>query len=95
MLSRLFKSVGFKWAVRTAGFLTLAAVVVVNIIMRPRLPPRKRGSMIEPRHFKDPVFTFFVTAMFFITMGKSSLALSPPDTRLTPVVQDCIPQSST
>lgn len=72
MLSRLFDSVGFKWAVRTAGFLTLACLILANITMRPRLPPRRRGSMLEFRFLKDPVYTLFVIAMSLVMMGEGS-----------------------
>jgi MFS family permease len=69
MLNRLFAQVGFKWAVRIAAFVMLACLITANILIRPRLPPRQRGSFIELHHFKDPAFSLLVAAAFFIILG--------------------------
>ena len=69
LLNRMFAQHGFKWGVRTAGFLCLALVIAVNLLLKPRLPPRKLGHLVEPRHLRDPVFSLFVCAAFFINMG--------------------------
>lgn len=69
LLNRMFAQHGFKWGVRTAGFLCLALVIAVNLLLKPRLPPRKLGHLVEPRHLRDPVFALFVCAAFFINMG--------------------------
>ncbi|KAK9895935.1 MFS general substrate transporter [Cystobasidium minutum MCA 4210] len=69
MLNRLFEEVGFLWAVRIVGFVTLACLIVVSIVMRPRLPPRRRGAMLELHHLRDPVLTLFICAMSLVMMG--------------------------
>ena len=76
ILNRLFGQVGFKWAVRTVGFVTLACLIVISITMRPRLPPRRRGAILEPHHLRDPVFTLFVVAMSLIMMGEGVYFIS-------------------
>lgn len=73
MLNRLFSQAGFKWAVRAVGFVLLGCLVFANILMKPRLPPRKRTSLIEPRHLKDPAYAWFVLATALIMLGRHSL----------------------
>ena len=65
----MFERTSFKWAVRTAGFVCLACLVGVNLLLKPRLPPRKRGKLIELHHFREPTYAIFVAAVFFINMG--------------------------
>lgn len=79
MLNRLFEEVGFLWAVRIVGFVTLACLIVVSIVMRPRLPPRRRGAMLELHHLRDPVLTLFICAMSLVMMGELSFGF--PKTR--------------
>lgn len=69
MLNRLIPQVGFKWAVRICAFLVTACLTLANILIRPRLPPRKRGRFIEFHHFKDLEFDLFVVAGFLIILG--------------------------
>lgn len=66
----MFAQQGFKWGVRTAGFLCLALIIAVNLLLKPRLPPRKQGHLVEPQHLRDPVYALFVMAAFFINLGK-------------------------
>ena len=69
MLNRLFGQVGFQWAVRICGFVILASLAAANVLIRPRLPPRARGSLVEFHHLKDPAYTLLVIAAFFIILG--------------------------
>ncbi|KAK9895934.1 MFS general substrate transporter [Cystobasidium minutum MCA 4210] len=69
LLNRMFERTTFKWAVRTAGFVCLACLIGVNLLLKPRLPARKRGKLIELRHFREPTYAIFVAAIFFINMG--------------------------
>lgn len=56
MLQRLIKDVGFPWAVRTSGFLTLACLCVSCLTMRTRLPLTKQVTYrdaVDFSGFKD------------------------------------------
>jgi MFS family permease len=66
IVRQLLPKVGFAWTVRTIGFLNLFCLCIVLYFMRPRLPPRKSGPIIEFSAFKDPVYALFVSGMFFI-----------------------------
>lgn len=56
MIQRLFVSVGFAWAVRIAGFLTLTCLTFACITMRTRLPLSRHVSLrdaVDLDGFKD------------------------------------------
>lgn len=40
--------------------------IIVNILLRPRLPPRKSGPLVEWSAFKEPTYTLFTAGMFLI-----------------------------
>jgi hypothetical protein len=83
LLSRLFVEVGFKWAVRVAGFVVLACLAIVNAFLKPRLPARTGGSLLEFHHLKDPVYSLFCVAAFLIILGLYTpiFYVSSPDFR--------------
>ncbi|KAI5475745.1 hypothetical protein MNV49_000874 [Pseudohyphozyma bogoriensis] len=55
MMNRLFQSIGFEAGVRASGYLVLGCLFTANVVMRPRLPPKKRA----PGEKKLNPFTFF------------------------------------
>lgn len=56
-------TVGFPWAVRTMAFIMLATLGIGIALLRPRLPPRKSGPIIDLAAFKDPAYTTFVIGL--------------------------------
>ncbi|KAJ5667309.1 hypothetical protein N7507_003173 [Penicillium longicatenatum] len=50
---------GFPWAVRCMGFVVLVMVVLILALLRPRLPPRKSGPLVEWGAFKEPAYMLF------------------------------------
>lgn len=70
MLQRLFPTVGFAWATRVMGFIFLGLLIVANVLIKSRLPPKPGGSVLpDPRIFRD--FAFFLTTIgvFFEEWG--------------------------
>ncbi|KAK5108545.1 hypothetical protein LTR62_008202 [Meristemomyces frigidus] len=65
IVRELLPKIGFPWTARVLGFLNLALLSVVIAFMRPRLPPRKSGPVIEWAAFREGPYAFFVVAMFF------------------------------
>lgn len=65
IVRQLLPKVGFAWTARTLGFLNLACLVLVFTFMRPRLPPRKSGDVIDWGAFKEPVYVCYVSGLFF------------------------------
>ncbi|KAH8690475.1 putative MFS monocarboxylate transporter [Talaromyces proteolyticus] len=63
VIRRLIVTVGFPWAVRTMAFIMLATLGIGIALLRPRLPPRKSGPIIDLAAFKDPAYTTFVIGL--------------------------------
>jgi MFS family permease len=80
IVRQLLPKVGFAWTVRVIFFVNLACLALVIAFMRPRLPPRKSGPVVEFAAFKDPVYALFVSGMFFIIapLYFSFYYVSPP-----------------
>lgn len=66
---RLIDEIGFPWAIRVSGFLTLASVVISLCLLRPRLPPRKRGALFEIRALGEPEILIYSCGMFCAMSG--------------------------
>ncbi|KAJ9156260.1 Major facilitator superfamily transporter [Pleurostoma richardsiae] len=62
----LIPKVGFPWAVRCCGFITLFCGLVANALAEPRLPPRKRGGLIDMTALHDRPFVIFSAGSFLI-----------------------------
>lgn len=65
-VQQLLPKLGFAWAVRVLGFFNLGLLCIIGAFMRPMLPPRKTGSMIDFSGYKEPPYALFVTAVFFV-----------------------------
>lgn len=59
-------STGFAWAVRVQALIALFFSIIIVSLLKPRLPPRKSGPLIELRAFLEPAYSFFTVGMFFI-----------------------------
>ncbi|KAI5990673.1 MFS general substrate transporter [Pisolithus albus] len=67
---QLFGKVGFKWSVRAVAFIITFAVIVANILLRPRLPPSNaKGGIFDWRAFKNPAFACCVLAYNVSLLG--------------------------
>jgi MFS family permease len=67
MVQQLLPKVGFPWTVRALGFIQLACLVVCNVWMKPRIPPRKAGALVDWASFKEASYVFFAIGMFFVS----------------------------
>ncbi|PIG82193.1 MFS monocarboxylate transporter [Aspergillus arachidicola] len=56
----------FPWAVRCMGFVVLFMVIVTLALLRPRLPPRKSGPLVEWGAFKEPAYMLFTMGVFLL-----------------------------
>jgi hypothetical protein len=62
---QMLPQVGFGWTARVLGFINLACLLVALAFLKPRLPPRKSGPLVDVTALKDPVFLAFTFAIFF------------------------------
>lgn len=70
MLQNLFPKVGFAWATRILGFVYIALLVVANLLIKARLPPRPGGSVLPDfRIFRDRAFALTTVGVFFAEWG--------------------------
>lgn len=66
LVRELLPKIGFAWTTRVLGFLNLGLLAIAFAFMRPRLPPRSTGPMIDWKAFTEPVFVLFVAGIFFV-----------------------------
>ena len=62
----LTPQIGFLWAVNCSGFIMLLFAIAINLLLRPRLPPRKSGPLIEWDALREPPYVLFAIGMFLI-----------------------------
>ncbi|KAK6219651.1 major facilitator superfamily transporter [Colletotrichum tabaci] len=68
-LQYLVPQVGFPWAVRCSAFVALAVATIANVLLRPRLPPRKSGPLVEWTAFREGPYILFTLGVFFYFMA--------------------------
>jgi hypothetical protein len=65
----LLDSVGYSWTLRVLGFISLATLSVSCVIMKSRLPPRRRGELIAFRALREPALASYCAGMFVAMLG--------------------------
>ncbi|KAL2140913.1 hypothetical protein VTI28DRAFT_3062 [Corynascus sepedonium] len=60
----LIPQVGFPWAVRCAGFVTLCVATLSVLMLRPKLRPRKSGPVVEWDAFKEGPYLLYILGAF-------------------------------
>ncbi|KAI4232818.1 MAG: hypothetical protein LQ349_004774 [Xanthoria aureola] len=69
-LEALFPKVGFAWSVRLLALIFLVLLVIANLFIRTRLPPKVGGSVWPDfRIFRDVTFALTTAGVFFIEWG--------------------------
>jgi MFS family permease len=60
----LQQSHGFGWATRTLGFISLVTLAFSVCVMKPRIKPKGRRSLIDTSAFRELPYMLFCVAMF-------------------------------
>ena len=70
LLPALFPRIGFAWSIRIMGFIFLFLVIIANLLIRSRLPPKKNGS-VWPDFliFRQLNFALTTAGVFFMEWG--------------------------
>ena len=63
----LLPKLGFAWTTRVLAFVNMAFLLFALIFLRPRLPPRKSGPLVDWTAYREPVFVSFVLGVFALT----------------------------
>ncbi|KAJ4198838.1 hypothetical protein NW767_008829 [Fusarium falciforme] len=71
MISRMIKSTGYPWAMRTAAFLTLSLQIIAIITVRPRAKPvpKKMPAGRYAAPFTEIPFVMLLLGIFVLTYG--------------------------
>ncbi|KAK5172835.1 uncharacterized protein LTR77_002955 [Saxophila tyrrhenica] len=69
IVRQLLPKIGFAWTVRVIGFMNLACLCIGLAFMRPRLPPRKTGPLVEWRAFTEVPYALAVVGMTLVFGG--------------------------
>ncbi|KAI5269512.1 MFS general substrate transporter [Aureobasidium subglaciale] len=68
ILNNLIPSIGFGWAQRVCGFLTLFLLLVAATTLRPS-GMKRQGRLILLEAFKKPAYSFQIAALFMVVFG--------------------------
>lgn len=69
VFSQLQPRIGFGWATRVLGLISLATCLVSISVMRVRQMPKQRRSLVELAAFNEVPYSIFCLAMFFGYVG--------------------------
>lgn len=71
MITRLIKQVGYGWAMRSGAFMILGLLIVANLTVTSRLPPKptalSREQMAKP--FRERGFLMLLAGLFILNFG--------------------------
>ncbi|KAK1535486.1 riboflavin transporter MCH5 [Colletotrichum paranaense] len=59
VIREMLPRAGFGWTMRTLGFTQAAALFTALSCLKPRVPPRKTGSLVEWAAFRELEYTFY------------------------------------
>ncbi|THW22493.1 MFS general substrate transporter [Aureobasidium pullulans] len=68
ILNNLISSIGFGWAQRLCGFLSLFLLAIAAVSLRPS-GMRRKGNFILLDAFRNPIYSLQVAAMFMVILG--------------------------
>jgi predicted MFS family arabinose efflux permease len=66
---QLLPKIGFAWTIRVLGFVNMALLALCLAFLRPRLPPRKSGPIVEWRAFTEAPYLCLLVGMSFVFGG--------------------------
>jgi MFS family permease len=66
---RLEQQIGFGWATRVLGFISLVTVWFSVFVMKPRVQPKQKRHLTDLSAFKELPYVLFCVAMFFGFVG--------------------------
>jgi MFS family permease len=66
VVREMLPKVGFGWTVRVLGFINVVSLAVVIAFMKPRLPPRKSGPIVDLAALRDTPYVLQVLGFCFL-----------------------------
>lgn len=86
MVRQLLPKIGFPWTIRAIALIQLVTLVVSGILMKPWVPPRRAGPLVEWHAFKELEYTFCMIGMFMVISH-------PPRIKAMPLTSKCLSRS--
>ncbi|PNS15737.1 hypothetical protein CAC42_4189 [Sphaceloma murrayae] len=65
----LIPLVGFGWATRIVGFISLSTLLVSNLVMKVRVLPSEKRKVLDLPSLKEPPYTLFIAGSLMAFMG--------------------------
>jgi MFS family permease len=72
IFQQLQPKIGFAWATRVLGFISLGTCLFSILVMRIRQIPKEKRSLLEPAAFKEAPYSLFCATMFFVMLVSSA-----------------------
>ncbi|KAI0717032.1 MFS general substrate transporter [Earliella scabrosa] len=70
ILKNLIEHQSFQWTLRIMGFIVLAFLIILNLTIARRLPPKTNlGPFVDWATFKSPAYSIYVLAIFIAFLG--------------------------
>ncbi len=69
MVRQLLPKIGFAWTMRSLGLITLVTMIVANAGLRPRIPPRKSGRIVDWAALHETEYCFYAAGSFFVRLA--------------------------
>ncbi|KAM6534224.1 hypothetical protein FALCPG4_007156 [Fusarium falciforme] len=69
MARQLLSTIGFGWTVRAMGLVQLVTLCLANFLLRPRVPPKRSGSVVDLASFKEKPYACFAAGVFLTFWG--------------------------
>lgn len=66
MAQQLLPRVGFGWTIRIMAFVTLFISIIINLLVRVRIPARRAGPLFDFHALKEPAYVFFSIGFFLV-----------------------------
>lgn len=69
IVRQLLPNIGFGWTIRVLGFVNLVSLSLAFAFLKPRLPPRRSGPIVEWSAFKEVPYLCVVAGMSLVFGG--------------------------
>ncbi|ETI24729.1 hypothetical protein G647_04099 [Cladophialophora carrionii CBS 160.54] len=69
IVRQLLPKIGFAWTIRVVGFVNVVLLGLCLAFLRPRLPPRKAGPLVEWKAFTEAPYVCVLLGMSFVFGG--------------------------
>ncbi|RSM18112.1 hypothetical protein CDV31_003034 [Fusarium ambrosium] len=69
MARQLLSRIGFGWTARAMGLVQLVTLCLANFLLRPKVPPKRSGSVVDLAAFREKPYACFAVGVFLTFWG--------------------------